>query len=995
MRSVFYRVQGSAGPWLRVVGEAPFQISGLDAGETYEFDDGVQPRAIFYREVGSSDWFRSTGPTVALTNGVDYEFDDGTGQVIALRPVAPADIAVPTAALTVAAPSPAVATGASAQVPVAALAIAAPLPAIATGGSVQVPVASLAVAAPVPAVATGGSVQVPAAALAIAAQAPTISAEAAPEIPADAFQNFTDLFPGSSLDGAKWSTSGYTGTVTVSGGIAKIPCRNDYAGGMASAVSTWDLTNSVVAWRFGFTRTNALESKNGIISLERQGTSGADRIRFGIDDGTLIADYQIGGVNTQLRKNVTYAPATHAYQRIHEDNGTVYMDWSTDGENWTNYASTTAISFAITDMYVNITCGDWLSTDGTFDISEFNQTPYQVGATEAPAAYLSYMPAVYYVTGMGTQTFATASMFDGDELEFSVSGVGSTGITINSSTGVVSVPTTSAFDWTTITVTAENGLGSDSVTIPVCVYAVNKTVSSDAAFSGTSVSAGDVVAVRKGTYTSAQSISGWSGSNSSNKTKVIAYPGEQVTFDARSLTGADMLQLRTADNIEIRGFKFIDDGGCRFGFYGDNAQNLVVEGNEFCYFLDGAFSMDYSTGGGQTRGAGWTVRYNRIHHNTVENRNADWTAGAVGQSGWGRGIFGDFRGDSLIEKNLVHENWGEGIGILSTTGTTARENIVWDNYSIQIYLDNADEVLVEENIVFHTGDTNYYRFGVPAPVCESSHEFYDGDSDYWNETTVGNDVINNRYLSGMDAPGYFVSDPAAFEDDGPSVYTPNTTFSTVEPRWMRMPNMYGFPSLREMARGRTGASNTTSHPITLPLIVPGELMVIGLSSDGSATVSINTGASSSGWTINASAANGSNNRLTIVSKIAEEGDTLTLTTSASEQSSHIAMSFHGASSIQVSTSATGSSTTANAPSFSPSGGSAKYLWLAVMGADSTAVPGAGPIGCYDFYPQVAAGTGGASVAAAMRFDEVATYDPAAFGTMATDTWVAFTIALAP
>ncbi|PZM90183.1 MAG: hypothetical protein DIU79_14460, partial [Actinobacteria bacterium] len=82
--------------------------------------------------------------------------------------------------------------------------------------------------------------------------------------------------------------------------------------------------------------------------------------------------------------------------------------------------------------------------------------------------------------------------------------------------------------------------------------------------------------------------------------------------------------------------------------------------------------------------------------------------------------------------------------------------------------------------------------------------------------------------------------------------------------------------------GATSTSDTTSHPITLPSgIQAGDLLIVVFSVDGNPTVT-----APADWYKLGQASNGTAVTGAVFWKFAEGGDTLTLTTSSAEQSSH-------------------------------------------------------------------------------------------------------------
>lgn len=201
-----------------------------------------------------------------------------------------------------------------------------------------------------------------------------------------------------------------------------------------------------------------------------------------------------------------------------------------------------------------------------------------------------------------------------------------------------------------------------------------------------------------------------------------------------------------------------------------------------------------------------------------------------------------------------------------------------------------------------------------------------------------------------------------------------------------------FPTVQTRAANRTTTTNTTSHAITLPTgITAGDVLVVVFSTDGSPTVSVNTGVSGTNWNTIGQASNGTIVTGAVFWKIAEGSDALTLTTSASEQSSHVSLRISGAN-VVSGTSANGSSTNSNPPLHTPSAGTQDYLWIATRSGDSTVVATVAPTSFTNLQTQAAAGTGGASTNTAEYAFNASSLDPGTF-TSASEQWVSWTLAV--
>lgn len=400
--------------------------------------------------------------------------------------------------------------------------------------------------------------------------------------------------------------------------------------------------------------------------------------------------------------------------------------------------------------------------------------------TVTPWAPLGWLDPQYFVTGTGTQIVATAGAFVGDALTYSLVGSPPAGVSINASTGQLAVSTTTPFEWTTITVRAANSLGYADATIDLWVFTPTKSVAAGAPWSSITPSPGDIIVVRGGTYTSVQNISTWDGASTSARTRVVAYPGETITFDCSAMNGNYyILETNNANNVELRGFRFVDDGGCYFALWNNISSGMKLAQCDF----GGFYQTSICLGQGTRANAGpWALEYNRFHDCTKQNVN-----GQMGAGGWSRGMAMDYCDGSTLQRNRIYRNWGEGLGIIAGVGYTIDGNISYDNWSVNMYLDGCQTSEVHNNIVW-SNDATYYRAGSPAASIRAANEDYNGTpgthSGGLEQATTGLNVTGNKYLSSNAAPQYFYYGGSQ-DDGGPgtSVFTPNETFTTPDTRW--------------------------------------------------------------------------------------------------------------------------------------------------------------------------------------------------------------------
>lgn len=201
-----------------------------------------------------------------------------------------------------------------------------------------------------------------------------------------------------------------------------------------------------------------------------------------------------------------------------------------------------------------------------------------------------------------------------------------------------------------------------------------------------------------------------------------------------------------------------------------------------------------------------------------------------------------------------------------------------------------------------------------------------------------------------------------------------------------------YPIIRGISGSRTNNVNGTSHAITLPPdIQAGDLLIVIFSVDANETVSINTGVSGNNWTVLATQSNSTTVTGSIIYKVAEGGDALTLTTTT-EQSSHLVYRIANYSGVPTATASTGT-TNIDPPLHTPAGGTDNYLWIATRSGDSTTAATAAPSG-YSFWRQAdAPGTGGAATDAAVLFANGSSENPGTW-TNGAVAGVSFTISIA-
>lgn len=400
--------------------------------------------------------------------------------------------------------------------------------------------------------------------------------------------------------------------------------------------------------------------------------------------------------------------------------------------------------------------------------------PYAFDAATGPTVVRSWLKPRWFLSGSGTQTVATAGVFTSAVASYSLVGTPPAGVTINATTGVVSVTTGSAYAWAEITIRGTNAAGGTTdVTMDLRVITPNHTVAANAALTSVSPTAGQIVVYRGGTNTSLVDIGGWP-----NNVEVYAYPGETPIIDVSSRTQDVGVKLGATNGIKLYGLDVRGGPNVDVGIAGWGCLNTVIS----CCSISGFNRFGISTNFTDHSAARpWIIEYNRVFGNTLENIAHTWSGG------WGRGIGLDVADNSIVRRNWVYENHGEGIGVLACNGVTVTENYIWDNYSVNLYFDGARTTTATANVIWSNNPAFYRNFpgGIdvpePAKSVMSANEDYDSDN-HLEQSTISLSVTGNFILASNAMPFHdssFGMGTAATS----SVFTPNATFAAPLAAW--------------------------------------------------------------------------------------------------------------------------------------------------------------------------------------------------------------------
>ncbi|MGW0785748.1 LamG-like jellyroll fold domain-containing protein [Streptomyces sp. NPDC002913] len=160
-----------------------------------------------------------------------------------------------------------------------------------------------------------------------------------------ALEQLVDDFDDGRVDPAKWTT---TGGSTEVGGRLRQPMAATVA--RHTSVREWSLAGSQLTVKL-CTVPGANGSSSASASWYVYSNTSGTRLRWSYNPltGQLRAAIEVGGADAG-GVNLTYSPIDHAWLRVRETSGTVYMETSPDGWDWTVRRSAATPAWVGTDM---------------------------------------------------------------------------------------------------------------------------------------------------------------------------------------------------------------------------------------------------------------------------------------------------------------------------------------------------------------------------------------------------------------------------------------------------------------------------------------------------------------------------------------------------------------------------------------------------------------------------------------------------------------------
>jgi parallel beta-helix repeat protein len=220
---------------------------------------------------------------------------------------------------------------------------------------------------------------------------------------------------------------------------------------------------------------------------------------------------------------------------------------------------------------------------------------------------------------------------------------------------------------------------------------------------------------------------------------IEAYPGESPVIDGKGTLPLKLKQplvlLRGRyihmDGFEVRNHDRAGSGG------------VVVDGDH--NVLSHMNVHHHSEAGVLARGDYTIVEDSRVWENAYRNcRRANCPASPYPNGGWATGLsaarnpIGGITDHAILRRNIVYDNWGEGLSAYESRSITLEDNTVYDNWAVNIYVSDTSGTLVQRNVVYNTNET---EVGRQRPCLQLSDERADKPSSH------DNTIINNVCLN--------------------------------------------------------------------------------------------------------------------------------------------------------------------------------------------------------------------------------------------------------
>lgn len=175
-------------------------------------------------------------------------------------------------------------------------------------------------------------------------------------------EEFKENFNDNSIDGAVWTNWGGSKVVEQNQRL-ELNSANSGANGYfgMDAIVFYSLISSYASSELVNAGNQSITSW-GVWPIQLR-LDGSNNLNWSVQNGTIYATKQVGGVNTDLFTD-TYNATDYRFLRIRESGGTVYWESSSDGSNWTIRGSS-ANPFSLYNLQFQVFVGTWQNEAST------------------------------------------------------------------------------------------------------------------------------------------------------------------------------------------------------------------------------------------------------------------------------------------------------------------------------------------------------------------------------------------------------------------------------------------------------------------------------------------------------------------------------------------------------------------------------------------------------------------------------------------------------
>ena len=238
-----------------------------------------------------------------------------------------------------------------------------------------------------------------------------------------------------------------------------------------------------------------------------------------------------------------------------------------------------------------------------------------------------------------------------------------------------------------------------------------------------------MLCLNAGTYVQTVTLAK-SGSSTASIT-VESTPGQHAVIDGTglSLSSTSSLVAVTADYVEVLGLEIRNSTGRAMTISGDNDTVAYNTLHDLKY--NAVVASGYND----------LIQSNEAYNSVMSNAND-----ALGSHGWAEAMNTWYATNATFRDNYIHDNWGEGINFINSTGSVADGNTVMNSFSVLIYNGNSKNSTITDN---HLSVTNsvHSRSGFQVGVLLAEEGCVQEDSSVM--------ISNNDVSGGTIGVGYW------------------------------------------------------------------------------------------------------------------------------------------------------------------------------------------------------------------------------------------------